>query len=709
MSLVINTNMASLNAQRNITKSQNTLGQTMERLSSGMRINSAKDDAAGSAIANRLTSQVRGLEQATRNANDGISLVQTAESALNESSNILQRMRELSVQSANGTYTSGNRTTLNAETQQLVKELDRISGSTNFNGLNLLDGSSSDVKLQIGANANETISVKIDAMTSKELGVSDSAGITSFSRTATAAAASGTAAMGAATGTLGSFSSGDLIINGITIDPAVTSADTASHDAKNSSAIATAAAINAKSSESGVSAIVGETRVGGTAMVAATSTDSGVIEINNVSISLNLSDDMTTTRSGIVRDINLVSEQTGVTAVDSGTDNGGITLVAADGRNISVYNASGTLADTNTGITGLGTSTSGAITTGTVTLVADGGKDIKITSNANGNATDAGFMEGTYNGTATQVSSQLNDSHAAMSAANVLVNNVGVGPSYAIDDTASSGGNDYSAISKAAAFNKVSDQTGVTAVVNQNVAKGNTAQVTSGSVVGLTINNVSISGFSSLDDNNSANRQTLTNQINAISNETGVTAIDTGVDGSASGGGVQLVAKDGRNIVVTQSNGDTAGLSVTDGTYVGDFTLTSDKEISITRGMDANISNTGLAVGNYGNGEDGMSIASIDISTAAGAQKAITAIDNALEQVNKTKSDLGAVNNRLDFTISNLGGIQQNSESARSRILDADFAKESANLSRSQVLQQASSAMLAQANSAPQQVMQLLR
>jgi flagellin len=117
MSLVINTNMASQNAQRNITKSQATLSQTMERLSSGMRINSAKDDAAGSAIASRLTSQVRGLDQATRNANDGISLVQTAEGALTESSNILQRMRELAVQSANGTYTSGNRTTLNAETK----------------------------------------------------------------------------------------------------------------------------------------------------------------------------------------------------------------------------------------------------------------------------------------------------------------------------------------------------------------------------------------------------------------------------------------------------------------------------------------------------------------------------------------------------------------------------------------------------------------
>jgi flagellin len=683
----------------------------MERLSSGMRINSAKDDAAGSAIANRLTSQVRGLEQATRNANDGISLVQTAESALTESSNILQRMRELSVQSANGTYTSGNRTTLNAETQQLVKELDRISGSTNFNGLNLLDGSSSDVKLQIGAESNETISVNISAMTSKELGVSDSAGITSFAKSGVGTGTSAAATMTSAATALDPFSSGDLIINGITIDPAVTSADTASHDAKNSSAIATAAAINAKTSETGVTAVVGETRVGGTAMTTANATDAGVISINNVSISVNLSDDMTTTRSGLVRDINLLSKQTGVTAVDSGTDNGGITLLAEDGRNISVYNVSGTLTDVKTGISGLSTTSgNGVITTGTVTLVADGGKDIKITSNATGKATDAGFMEGTYNGKGTQVSSRLNDSTAVMTAANVMVNGIGVGPSYAIDDSASSGGNGYSAIAKAAAFNKVSEQTGVTAVVNQNVAKGTTAQLTStsASTVALTVNGVSITSFSATTSA-SSNSQELVTQINKISGETGVRAVDTGVDGSTLGGGVQLIADDGRNIVIDESNGAYGGLSVTDGTYVGDFTLTSDKEIVITRGMDPNIALTGLSVGNYGNGEDGMSIASIDISTAEGAQKAITAIDNALEQVNNTKSDLGAINNRLDFTISNLGGIQQNSEASRSRIVDADFAKETANLSRAQVLQQASSAMLAQANSAPQQVMSLLR
>ncbi|MBK1693907.1 flagellin [Chromatium weissei] len=704
MSLVINTNMASQNAQRNITKSQNTLSQTMERLSSGMRINSAKDDAAGSAIASRLTSQVRGLDQATRNANDGISLVQTAESALNESSNILQRMRELAVQSANGTYTSGNRTTLNAETQQLVKELDRISGSTNFNGLNLLDGTSSDVKLQIGAEANETISVNISAMTSKELGVSDSAGVGSFAKTGdgTSAAASATA--------LGSFSSGDLIINGITIDPAVTSADTASHDAKNSSAIATAAAINAKSTETGVRAIVGETRIGGTAM-AAGAASSGNAVINGVTIALNTTGDAATTRSGIVRDINLVAKQTGVTAVDSGTDNGGITLVAGDGRNITLA-LTGSLTAATTGL-GVSTvsSTNTTITTGTVTLVADGGKDIKITSNATGNAIDAGFMEGTYSGKATQISSNLGTNTAAMTAGNVFVNDVSVGPSYATDDQASSGGNAYSAIAKAAAFNKVSDKSGVTAVVNTNVAKNTAtqAQATASAAVSLTINGVAIAGFSSIANSNSANRQELVSQINKISGETGVVAVDTGVDASTSGGGVQLMAKDGRNIVVDENNGSNAGLAVTDGTYVGEFTLTSDKEIVVSRGTDTNISNTGLSVGNYGNGEDGMSLASIDISTADGAQKAITAIDNALEQVNNTKSDLGAVNNRLDFTISNLAGIKQNSEASRSRIQDADFAAETANLSRSQVLQQASSAMLAQANSAPQQVMSLLR
>lgn len=171
MAMVINSNISSLNAQRQLGISQNNLKTSMERLTSGKRINSAKDDAAGLAISNRMTSQIRGLTQAVRNANDGISMIQTAEGALQETGNILQRMRELSVQSANGTYSSGNRQTLNAEVQQLSKELDRISQTTSFNGQNILDGSLGKVGLQVGAEANQTIEFSIGKMDAKSLGM----------------------------------------------------------------------------------------------------------------------------------------------------------------------------------------------------------------------------------------------------------------------------------------------------------------------------------------------------------------------------------------------------------------------------------------------------------------------------------------------------------------------------------------------------------
>lgn len=171
MALVINTNVASLNAQRQLMNSGAALDRSTERLSSGQRINSAKDDAAGLAIANRMTSQVRGLDQAIRNANDGVSLIQTAEGALSESTNILQRMRELSVQSANGIYSASDRKTLDAEVKQLVSELDRIAKTTSFNGQNLLDGKLGKVELQVGSSANQTISLKVPAMDAKTLGM----------------------------------------------------------------------------------------------------------------------------------------------------------------------------------------------------------------------------------------------------------------------------------------------------------------------------------------------------------------------------------------------------------------------------------------------------------------------------------------------------------------------------------------------------------
>ena len=158
---VINTNMLSLNAQRNLSSSQSSLATALQRLSSGLRINSAKDDAAGLAISERFTAQIRGLNQAVRNANDGISLSQTAEGALVEVGNNLQRIRELAVQSANATNSSSDRAALQAEVSQLLQEIDRVANQTSFNGVKLIDGSFASQVFQVGANANETISVSV--------------------------------------------------------------------------------------------------------------------------------------------------------------------------------------------------------------------------------------------------------------------------------------------------------------------------------------------------------------------------------------------------------------------------------------------------------------------------------------------------------------------------------------------------------------------
>ncbi|WP_310598917.1 flagellin [Desulfobulbus sp.] len=169
MALSINTNVASLNAQRNLGKSQSSLATSMQRLSSGLRINSAKDDAAGLAISDRMTSQIRGLNQAARNANDGISMAQTAEGALQEVTNMMQRMRELSVQGANSaTYGADDLTSISDEIKQFGTEIDRILNATQFNGKNILAGDTGSMVFQVGANTTadvDTITVTLTDMT----------------------------------------------------------------------------------------------------------------------------------------------------------------------------------------------------------------------------------------------------------------------------------------------------------------------------------------------------------------------------------------------------------------------------------------------------------------------------------------------------------------------------------------------------------------
>jgi flagellin len=227
MSSVINTNVLSLNAQRQLNKSQAVSSQAMERLSSGLRINSAKDDAAGLAISTGMQSQIKGINQGVRNANDGISMAQTAEGSMDEMTNILQRMRELSVQASNDTNSSSNRASIQKEVDQLYSELDRIAETTQFNGINLLDGSNKSTTLQIGANSGETLSFSIDAVTTKDLNLN-------------AVSSLGELNGGRVSGT--STADGDVAINGVDIGASGTTAKSA------------AAAINSKTGLTGVTA-----------------------------------------------------------------------------------------------------------------------------------------------------------------------------------------------------------------------------------------------------------------------------------------------------------------------------------------------------------------------------------------------------------------------------------------------------------------------
>jgi flagellin len=234
MPQIINTNIASLNAQRNLNASQNSLATSLQRLSSGLRINSAKDDAAGLAIASRFSAQINGLNQAARNANDGISLAQTAEGSLGVISDNLQRIRELAVQSRNATNSATDRAALNTEAQQLKAEIDRVASTTSFNGVKLLDGSFTNQAFQVGANVGETISIgAIANAQSSALGSSSVAQVT-----------------GAAASAFTAITAGDLTVNGVSVG--AVAADT--NAANRASSIA--AAVNSYSSQTGVYATI---------------------------------------------------------------------------------------------------------------------------------------------------------------------------------------------------------------------------------------------------------------------------------------------------------------------------------------------------------------------------------------------------------------------------------------------------------------------
>ncbi|WP_305879411.1 flagellin [Luteimonas sp. S4-F44] len=495
---VINTNTISLNAQRNLSTNSASLSTTIQRLSSGLRINSAKDDAAGLAISERFSTQIRGANQAARNANDGISLAQTAEGALGEIGNNLQRIRELSVQSRNATNSDTDRAALNAEVQLLKSEIQRVAEQTNFNGKKLLDGSFQNQAFQVGANQGQTISVaQIANANISKLG--------NWNEAATAATVTGVAATGGADAGGGAATPGTLTF------------DTA-----------------------------------GVADPEAAFTFS----VNGTEVEI---------AAGAGRDAEALA-----TAIAAGiTDQAaGLTATAADGV-VTFSNASDAAVALTGAITGsvaaqteAGTFTAGSFTLQGVLPSGDSSEAITISYGAAGSASER--------------------------ASNLVT-----------------------------AINNQSYNTGVTAA---------------------------------LDDN----------------------------------GNVALSSANGNFTIGASAGDDAAGL----------------------------LEQTGLAAGattNFAEGAAATGFAQLDISSERGAENAILAMDAALNSVNSARADLGAVQNRFSSVVANLQTGSENLSAARSRIVDTDFAKETAELSRTQILQQAGTAMLAQANQIPQNVLSLLR
>lgn len=387
MAQIINTNLASLTAQRNLTTSQSANETALQRLSSGLRINSAKDDAAGLAISTRFESQTKGLGVAIRNAGDGISLAQTAEGALQSMTDALQRIRELAVQSANGTNSDDDRVALQSEVNQLIAEITRTSEETTFNGRTLFDGEFNGI-FQVGANAGQTVAVSIGELTAAKLGASDQVGVSAF-------------------GTGEALANGDLTINGVGIDASRAGDDTASTTNAAASAIAKVEAINRKSDETGVRAFVNDNVAAGSAMTGAATT--GNITLNGVEIEISTSSDTNASRASVVQAINSFAEQTGIRAVDTGSSANGVQLIAEDGRNIDLQ-FTGDAGDPTAASTGLGEAKTYY---GGYTLIADGAvKEITITGGngtGRGDLANAGLTAGTYTRSVASGVSEVQD------------------------------------------------------------------------------------------------------------------------------------------------------------------------------------------------------------------------------------------------------------------------------------------------------------
>ena len=669
MSNVINTNISSLNAQRNLSTSQSSLATSLQRLSTGLRINSAKDDAAGQAISTRMTAQINGMQQASRNANDGISMSQTAEGAMGSINDILLRMRDLSVQASNGTNGTNERATIQNEVDQLYQEIDRISGSTEFNGLKLLDGSAKSNSFQIGANAGQTISFGIKEVSTKTMSLNSGSALGDLN----SGRISGTAA-----------ADGDLTINGKAIDFAGTeNTPKAIKDAINASSGSTGVTATAYNAVAGVSGASGVT----TGLQITVANPDGT---TGTAVTIDSS-------SGMSDLVDKINKQVGGVTASIGKD-GALSLTNETGAAITVgfaaggsVSGSGLTAGTYQGYISLSSADDSAITLSSTTGAAGLNK---LGFNASAGAGTVKAESRVAAGTdATNASTALNTPQGKLLESDtVKINGIAIGTSGA------------SASEKAAAINAVSDKTGVTASATTS------AYLTLNSTPGtFTINGASIAAATGDDT------AAVVTKINAA----GISGITASTDEAT--GKLKLTSASGSDIVIggpatpyitSVSTDPTKAGTTMDATndfiaVRGELKLSGENGAPVrVEGEKASLDKLGLVAQG---GSDETIGGKLDVTTQANAQSAIARIDKAISYVAEQRATMGAVQNRLSTTISNLATASENTSAARSRIQDTDFATETAKMTRGQILQQAGTAMLAQANSLPNGVLSLLR
>ena len=730
---VINTNIKALMANASLQANERPLSVAMERLSTGKRINSSRDDAAGMAIASWMNAEIRSLNQAVRNAGDAVSLLQTADGATSEISNMLQRMREISVLSVNDTYNGVQRGFMDMEFQQLKKQIVQIANNTEWNGFPILNGTTG---VPIGHQSKAT-------------------GIGTFATSA--------AGLTAITAT-------DMSINGLAIGIPSASDDTLSYwvagsDNRAFSAIARAAAINAKTPTTGVRAIAQPTLLTGTAMSAGTAVYSGTLTLNGKSTTITtVINDASSTRDQIVRAINALTPDTGVIAKDTGQDVNGILLTAMDGRNIEVTLASSDVSfAAHTGL-------KAGIQTGAIALTTQRDDPLTITS-PSGYISRWGLSTGDFSAPTTRAMvlqrsvSSPNSTYIPLNAGDLMINGFAVRATVDSDDTASvalssidSSDKRSSAIALAMAINDSQTQTQVTALAQGPLLQGVAMSMANGTTT-LMINNSTVSVTLSVTQTAAQRLTAVLTAVNAGTDTHGVKASLNDL------GGIDLTTADGRNLSIQIGlgsgmtnadlglNADIPSSSVsTPGykTYYGSVTLQSREPFTMAPGANgysssSNFKALGFLEGHYGfestgqlsfqvgarryqtinidmpdfgsqGGITGLITADaqlsnpiVGIATPEAATKTIELLDRVMQKVNESRATMGAVTNRLNHAMDNITNVSMNTSNSRSKIEDTDYSLASSELARAQIIQQAATAVLAQANASQQIVLKLLQ